>query len=217
MTFKRARQDEQKAERRSGILATARELCTEQGILNWSLNELGRRAEVNKSNLYRYFGSREEILMTLMVEETGAFVAAFKEATAGKTLTVQEFAKLIAQQYAAQPFLCELLSLSSTLLEHNVELEKIRDIKLGSLSQIDEIAQAIASCLPGIDERAADQIAFTSGVIAAGLWPMANPNAPIRAVTHFKGLERMNFDFESQMERIVLANITGALALKTAH
>lgn len=212
MTFKRARQAEQKAERRAGILAKARELCAEHGILNWSLNELGRRAEVNKSNLYRYFGSREEILMTLMAEETGAFVTAFKEATAGRTLTAREFAKIIAQQYATQSFLCDLLSLSSTLFEHNVDLEKIRDIKLGSLSQMDEIAQVIADCLSGVDEDVAGQIAFTSGVMAAGLWPMANPAAPMRKLTQFEGLERLHFDFESQMEQMMVAYITGIVA-----
>lgn len=212
MTFKRARQAEQKAERRAGILAKARELCAEQGILNWSLNELGRRAEVNKSNLYRYFGSREEILMTLMTEETGTFVTAFKEATAGRTLTAREFAKIMAQQYATQSFLCDLLSLSSTLFEHNVDLEKIRDIKLGSLSQMDEIAQVIADCLSGIDEDVAGQIAFTSGVIAAGLWPMANPAAPMRKLTQFEGLEGLHFDFESQMEQMMVAYVTGIMA-----
>ncbi|MBP0030524.1 TetR family transcriptional regulator [Roseofilum reptotaenium CS-1145] len=211
MTFKRARQTEQKAERRAGILAKARELCAEHGILNWSLNELGRRAEVNKSNLYRYFGSREEILMTLMTEETGAFVTAFKEATAGRTLTAREFAKIIAQQYATQSFLCDLLSLSSTLFEHNVDLEKIRDIKLGSLSQMDEIAQVIADCLSGVDEDVAGQIAFTSGVMTAGLWPMANPAAPMRKLAQFEGLERLHFDFESQMEQMMVAYITGIM------
>ncbi|BDY05264.1 TetR family transcriptional regulator [Ferrimonas sp. YFM] len=212
MTFKRARQAEQKADRRASILAKARELCAEYGIQNWSLNELGRRAEVNKSNLYRYFGSREEILMTLMTEETGAFVEAFTAATEGKTLNAEEFAKLIAEQYCAQSFLCELLSLSSTLLEHNVKLEKVRDIKLGSASQMGEIAKAIAHCLPGVDESEAGQIAFTSGVIAAGLWPMANPAAPMRKLTQFEGLEHLHFDFESQMEQMMANYIKGVMA-----
>lgn len=209
MTYKRARQAEQKAERRAGILSTARVLCAEHGVLSWSLNELGRRAEVTKSNLYRYFGSREEILMTLLTEETGTFVSTFREATSGQTLSAHGLAKRIAQHYAERPFMCDLLSLSSTLFEHNVELEKIREIKLGSLSQMDEIAHVIASCLPGIGEEKAGQIALTSGVLAAGLWPMANPKAPMRQLAQLDGLESLRFDFERQMDQMLTNYIVG--------
>jgi hypothetical protein len=70
----------------------------------------------------------------------------------------------------------------------------------------------IADCLTGINEETAGQIAFTSGVMAAGLWPMANPAAPMRKLTQFEGLESLHFDFQSQMEQMMSAYIKGIMA-----
>ena len=72
----RARQPEQIEERRRAILATARDMLAESDFRDLSLNELARQAGFTKSNLYRYFGSMEEIFLEIYAEEVGQWLSA---------------------------------------------------------------------------------------------------------------------------------------------
>jgi AcrR family transcriptional regulator len=67
--FTRARRPEEKEVRRQQILTAARTLLAERGVSELSLNELARRSRVSKPNVYRYFESREDVLLQLWVDE----------------------------------------------------------------------------------------------------------------------------------------------------
>jgi len=216
MSYQRARKAEHKAERRESILTTARALSQEQGVMNWSLNELGRRADVNKSNLYRYFGSREEILMTLMHEEMNDFVDSFRTHANGRTLTPDRLASLLADLYTQRPLFCDLLSLAASILEHNIDLEPIRAIKLESGALGQTMAQEIANSVEGIDESAALNIATTSSVFATGLWPLANPATVIHDLVKMDGLHWLERDFRAELKDLIYTYILGMLAKNTA-
>src|ERR1700759_3115651 len=65
-TFKRARNEEQRTERRRMILDTAAAMLSEMSVAQVSLNELSRRVGLAKSNVLRYFESREAVLLELL-------------------------------------------------------------------------------------------------------------------------------------------------------
>ncbi|WXZ49457.1 TetR/AcrR family transcriptional regulator [Clavibacter tessellarius] len=66
MTFQRARNDEQRQIRRQAILDTAAGMLQEMTVAEVTLNELSRRVGLAKSNVLRYFESREAVLLDLM-------------------------------------------------------------------------------------------------------------------------------------------------------
>ena len=63
--FQRARSEEQREARRQAILSTAAAMLTEMAVADISLNELSRRVGLAKSNVLRYFESREAVLLEL--------------------------------------------------------------------------------------------------------------------------------------------------------
>src|ERR1044072_10039307 len=65
-TFQRARSDEQRALRSQAILDTAAAMLEEMPVAALSLNELSRRVGLAKSNVLRYFDSREAVLLELL-------------------------------------------------------------------------------------------------------------------------------------------------------
>lgn len=209
MSFQRARQDEQKAERRVNIIDTARSLCSEQGVMGWSLNELGRRASVTKSNLYTYFSNKEEILLAIMNEETSLFTKIFIDEVSDKSLGYQEISNLMADIYSRNPLLCELISISSTVLENNIALERARNLKRAPLENSNLIAQAITKTNPTLNFEQASQIAFTSGIIVAGLWPLAKENAPMQQLATYEGFETLAMDFKSTLQQMLSTYISG--------
>ena len=71
MTFQRARSEEQRAIRRQAILDTAAAMLDEMPVAEVSLNELSRRVGLAKSNVLRYFESREAVLLELPTTSWG--------------------------------------------------------------------------------------------------------------------------------------------------
>ncbi len=65
-TFKRARSDEQRELRRQAILRVAADMVAVMPVADISLNELSRRVGLAKSNVLRYFESREAVLLDLL-------------------------------------------------------------------------------------------------------------------------------------------------------
>ncbi|WP_329352947.1 TetR family transcriptional regulator [Streptomyces sp. NBC_01261] len=73
-TFQRARSDEQRLVRRQNILRTAAEMLAEMPLSALCLNELSRRVGLAKSNVLRYFASREAVLLDLLEESAREFL-----------------------------------------------------------------------------------------------------------------------------------------------
>ncbi|MDX6524592.1 MAG: hypothetical protein QOI43_103, partial [Gaiellales bacterium] len=59
--YQRARSAEHKEERREAILAAARELAAERSVREVSLGDIARRVGLAKSNVLRYYETREEV------------------------------------------------------------------------------------------------------------------------------------------------------------
>src|SRR5580693_2868218 len=65
-TFQRARSEEQREVRRRAILGAAAAMLDEMPAAQVTLNELSRRVGLAKSNVLRYFESREAVLLDLL-------------------------------------------------------------------------------------------------------------------------------------------------------
>src|SRR5689334_21167451 len=92
-----------------------------------SLNELSPRVRLAKSNVLRYFGSREEVLLDLLAERSLAFRAdvaerlpAAVDPAAAPAGLARAVAAGLASAFAADPMLCELLSAQANVLEQNI-------------------------------------------------------------------------------------------------
>ena len=72
--WQRARRPEQKAERRRAILEATLALVDESGVEGATLSEIARRAGLSKANCYRYFESREAILLELTLADSAAWM-----------------------------------------------------------------------------------------------------------------------------------------------
>src|SRR3569833_320077 len=80
MTFQRARSAEQREERRRTILDTALAMLDEMPVADVTLNELSRRVGLAKSNVLRYFESREAVLLELLARALREWLVALEDA-----------------------------------------------------------------------------------------------------------------------------------------
>ncbi|AQZ68440.1 Transcriptional regulator, TetR family [[Actinomadura] parvosata subsp. kistnae] len=171
--FLRARRPEHKQQRREAILAAARELARTSGVRNVSLGAVAEAVGLAKSNIVRYFGTREEIYLELLVDEWHQWGEAVAERlrTVGSTA---EAMTVLAETIADRPLFCDLLGHASTSLEHNVSVPAARTFKHAVLDQVGAMGAELARATDLTEREGAELVGAASG-LAGMLYPASNP------------------------------------------
>jgi AcrR family transcriptional regulator len=209
--FRRARRPEQKEERRAHLLETARAALRSGMELNeLGLNELARQAQMTKSNVYRYFENREELLLALLEAESaqwqsdlGARLAAMSQATA------PQIAQAFAAASMAYPLMCRLFSILPSIIEHNVSGERLTTFKVNGVTLMGGVAHQLHRCMPSIPVT--DHIAFMRQAMALmiGLWPLSHPRDALAQVLSLPELLPLRYDFETDFAAGLLLLLRG--------
>jgi AcrR family transcriptional regulator len=210
MTFVRARQPEQKEERRAHLLATARALLDGGTPLqDLSLNELARQAAMTKSNVYRYFESREAVLIELLRDEWFAWFATLTSTWTSPPPPMQPLRHLIghiAHTLAARPTLCLLTSVLPSVLEQNLSDQAITDFKRMTLGFFGEVAAFISSIVPGMPHDVAMVLMHDGAIVLTGLYPHTHPAMAVeRALQATPELRVFTRDLEADLGRFLYA------------
>jgi AcrR family transcriptional regulator len=211
--YQRARSAEHKEERREAILAAARALAGERSVREVSLGDISRRVGLAKSNVLRYFESREELFLQLVLREWTAWLADATARLGAAEPAPRPVARALAGSLAARPLLCDLLGQVASVLEHNVSGEAARAYKARSIALVDELGQLVTARVPGLPASDGRETVAAACVIVAGLWPMANPPAHVRELfASDPALVHAHVEFESRLERLLGALLAGFLA-----
>ena len=215
-TFQRARSDEQRALRSQAILETAAAMLQEMPVADISLNELSRRVGLAKSNVLRYFDSREAVLLELLARSSRewlAHLAAELPSAVGRRAAfkgrAEQLATAIAGSLVERPILCDLISAQAAVLEHNVSAEAITRYKLAALADAEVLAGLVLDALPELSQDDAGRYAVGAWVITSALWAHARPPAAVlQALAADERLEKARLDFP-----VALADYLTTLAL----
>ena len=210
--FQRARRPEHKQERREAILAAARELAGERPVREISLGDIARRVGLAKSNLLRYFESREDVFLRLLLREWESWRIALTGRLRPGRATADTMATTIAATIAERPLFCDLISEMSAVLERNVSAAAVQAFKSQTLDKTDDLGAAVAERMPGLDGQHGRETIAAALIITAGLWPIANPAPRVTAMyAEDPVLTRAHVDFEDRLQQLLSALITGFL------
>ncbi|MGW3291032.1 TetR family transcriptional regulator [Streptomyces sp. NPDC001002] len=219
-TFQRARNEEQREVRRRSILETAATMLSEMPVSAVSLNELSRRVGLAKSNVMRYFESREAVLLDLLESLTRDFLAevvdqlpACVDRTGSAVTRAESVASGLASSFAARRMLCELLSAQAGILEHNVSAELAAKYKRGAHEGLGGLADMLREVLPELDERKAAEAASMTIVLVGALWTHSHPAEAVRtAYATDPSLVFLRTPFAATLERAITIYLIGLLA-----
>lgn len=219
-SFQRARSDEQRAVRRQAILDTAAAMLTEMPVAQLSLNELSRRVGLAKSNVLRYFESREAVLLELLdvasqewLERLGDALAAAIDAAAGPSGRVDQVAEVLADSLAARPVLCDLISAQAAVLERNVSPKVAAEYKRSAITNVGELARMVRERVPELAEHDAVRFAAATVMVTGATWTHSQPSAAMLAVYETDPeLAAMRLDFTDTVRQLVAVLLTGLLA-----
>ena len=204
--FQRARQPDQINLRREQLLAAAAELFDAGGPAGTGLNAIAARAGFTKSNVYRYFESREQVLLELFLDEFAALVAALETALAATPQgDVAALAETIAAGFLNRPRCCQLIAILSSTLEQNVSEATITRVKTHMNEQSGRVVAALAARLPGASVEDCGWAIAMAGSLLAGMWPGAHPSPAAAAVLARPGFAHLRINLARDLRRAVTA------------
>jgi AcrR family transcriptional regulator len=219
-TFKRARSEEQRTQRRRMILDTTAAMLAEMPVAHVSLNELSRRVGLAKSNVLRYFESREAVLLELLdaasqewLEQLHDALTAAVNPNASPAERGDQLAGTLAISLTSRPVLCDLISTQAAVLEHNVSPQLAAQYKRAAIASVGVLARLILQHVPELGERDAQRLAVATILVTSAVWTHARPAAAMLAAYEADpSLASMRFDFTTTLRETLEVLTTGLLA-----
>ncbi|GAB2847303.1 TetR/AcrR family transcriptional regulator [Lentzea nigeriaca] len=217
-TFQRARSEEQRAIRRSTILETASAMLRETSVSAVTLNELARRAGLAKSNVLRYFESREAVLLDLLTSELDEWLLAVGQdlGRLGRASVNRRRARVVAVVVGSleqRPVLCDLLSAQAAVLERNISADVAARYKRNMIDDLNVLATIVRGHLPELSTAGAQQFAATVLMMAGAVWTHALPSEAMReAYARDPELASLAMNFAQSLTSMLDALLSGLLA-----
>ncbi len=205
--------------RRTAILATAAAMLDEMPAAAISLNELGRRAGMAKSNVLRYFESREAVLLELSTTANAEWLDEFEQTLAATiapedppSVRADQLARTVATTLAAHPVLCDLISEQAGVLEHNISTDAVLGYKKISVANFERLSGLVQRHLPELDATGASRFAALASMLAASMWTHSHPPpAVVAAYEAEPSLAPYRLEFIPALSDALMIVLTGLL------
>ncbi len=219
-TFQRARSEEQREVRRRAILDAAAAMLAEMPVAQVSLNELSRRVGLAKSNVLRYFESREAVLLELLdsawqelLGQLAENLAAAADAGAPPAERGDQLAAELATSLASRPVLCDLISAQAPVLERNVSPQVAAEYKRAAFANVAALSRLVLRCVGELGEHDAGRFAAAAVMVTGAVWSHAQPSAAMLAAYEADpALASMRLDFTATLREVLEVLSAGLLA-----
>jgi AcrR family transcriptional regulator len=220
MSFVRAHSPEQREVRRNAILDTARTMLDEMPVSDVTLNGLSRRVCMAKSNVLRYFDSREAVLLELCAEALSEWVKTLEtelgaaiEQSDPVTTRAERVATVIAASLAARPVLCDLMSAQASVLEHNISTETVLRYKRASVANVERLAEMVATHLPELGVEHARKFTAMAALMATAAWTHCHAAPAVAAAYEADpSLQLFRLEFDATLRESLELILAGLLS-----
>ncbi|MFD8565671.1 TetR/AcrR family transcriptional regulator [Streptomyces sp. NPDC059639] len=213
--FRRARSAEQREVRKQTILEAAAELLAELPVRDISLRELSRRVGLSKTNVVRYFETREAVFFELLNRELARWIEELPEelarAGADAAAPARTVTGELARSLAGRTLLCELFAALGSELERNISAESARDFKRVHTRLLGALADVLRGHLTALSCAEARELVSLTVLYAAGLWPFAHPSPAVVEAQRDPELADTKVDFAERLGRALYLSATGLL------
>lgn len=221
-TFQRARRPEQLAARRSAILAATREALGQKGVDEVTLRDISERVGLAKSNVLRYFGSREAILLEVLDDECRSWLADLETRLGRPRARKPDYANeirvatAIADTLADRRLMCELLGAMAGVLERNISVGFARDFKVRAVANTAALSTLVGRQLVWLSAEFVAFFGEAALTLAAGMYPFSVPAEPVRQAMDELGFPDPRQRFVEGLRTGLVTWLIGAAAQRPA-
>lgn len=169
MDFRRARTQEQFNQRRDEIIKCCDEILSQEGIEAITLQAIAKKTTLNRSSIYNYFSTKEEILLQILIIELRKWVMYLKNQTYKNK---EEFIEFFSQSLGTRRKMLDLLGILNIELENHASSQFLFAFKQDSdevFGHLEDIF--IVFCKT---KEATKDVIFSIFSLIAGLYSLKN-------------------------------------------
>ncbi len=213
--WQRARSADQVSQRITSILDAAGEVFGEVAYEKVTMQLIAQRAGFTRSNLYRYFRTREEIFLTLYRSDIETWAEEIvRTFTGARSPSLETFVVGWTDVLLEQERLVRLSPLLALSLEKNVSQDLYREFKTTLNEQVIGIIPFLQRILPGFTEDQLIDFLLFHGALVAGGWPMSRYSEMQRSVLDDPHLSHLRIEFREFYTKSITAYLRGVMDLK---
>lgn len=214
MSWERARQPAQKAARRDAILASAAQCFDAGGLAGATLSAIADGAGLSKANLYRYFESREVVLLEVLAQESAAWAEEVVPALGSLSGSndAARVAQVITESLTARPRMCALSAVAVAVLERQVSKDSIVAFKQRMIQVLEQAVVAIGAAMPALSPPQLLRVVRYTNLMLGPLWMAANPAPALAEVLAEPAFADRRIAFGPALEDFVRVLLQGMLA-----
>jgi len=214
MNWQRARTEDKKNERKEAIYQAAFTLFKEKGYDGVSFNGIATQAGFTKSNMYRYFSSKEEIFLNVFgdlfenwFDDCLAQLQSYKQ-----NEDINHFAKNWVDTLLVHPEFLDLTPLMFISLEANSSYEQLIEFKRRSKGLLYQLAVEIGKVYPELQGEQAFLYLTLSYAATANYWAGSKQNESLNKVYALDEFQMLKPDFEKNLINSIVVIIKGIKA-----
>jgi AcrR family transcriptional regulator len=203
--FQRARQPKQIEQRQEAILEAALVLFQKKGLENVTLADIADKVGTVKSNIYRYFDSREHIYLRVLQRQASEWekrVMPALEALKRKG-TAPKVAEVLTRSFIQSVELSTLITVINPVMEKALSPALVLDFRSAFYERRQRLAQALAAALPGTLAEEIFPLTLHIFTQVAGLWPLCHPSSESEELLRDPEHAHLNLNFEIEMTRFL--------------
>lgn len=211
MDWQRARTDEKKTIRKDAIYAAALSLFKRDGYEKVSLNGIAAEAGFTKSNLYRYFSSKDEIFLNIFSDLFEGWVddCLKRLRKLEQDVSIKQFAKTWIASLKPHPQYLDLTPLLFTALERNSSFEQLIAFKTVARDRLYEVAVEICRIYPYLIVPDAFKYLSISFAATINYWTGSTENDALKKIYGMAEYEAMRLDFDKDLTTAIEITLRG--------
>lgn len=197
----RARSDTAKAARREAILDAARAAFDASDFDTFTMDDVAHRLGLAKGTLYRYFPTREALLVAVLTDDLCGW---FDAVDASLGTPRADVVDALIPPLLARPRTMRLLAVLPTVLEHNVPYEEALAFKEFVLARCATTGAALDAALRAADGEGA-RLLLRLNAAVIGLYHGAHPSPVIATILATSRFAPLRIDLGDELTHLATA------------
>lgn len=177
MDFRRARNEEQIANRQTEIIDACYSLCLNSSYDDITFGKISEITSISRPSIYNYYLTREEILLDVLEREYFRWFKKFKDnCTENTRVNKSDFCDLLVNSFKDFVVFLKLLSIQYSVIEKNCSFEKLTQFKMSTQEILNFLESMVSKTFPRLDSNLRNTSILMLFSFIGSIYEMCNPN-----------------------------------------
>lgn len=161
-------------DRKKEIVDACEKLYQTMSFKDVTIIEIGKITSFTRTSIYNYFNTKEEIFLALLQREYEFWIADLEKIISeNKSLSVENFADLMAKSLENRLQLLKLLSMNHFDMEMNSRQENLIDFKKAYGKSLDTVRKCLDKFFPKMSDENKNNFLYAFFPFVYGIYPYA--------------------------------------------